>query len=165
MKNVKKLVAVAAVIGILGTAGAAYAAATKTPAEIASELTGKTVESLYEERQAGKTFGTIADQAGKLEEFKNQMLEQKKAILDERVAQGRLTQEQADELYNNMKENMETCDGTGSMGMGRMSGAGFGQGMGKGQGRMGNGQGGACLGTGNQVSARGGMGAGRGFNK
>lgn len=165
MKNLKKFVAVAAVVGILGTTGAVMAATTKTPAEIASELTGKSVESLFEERADGKTFGTIADEAGKLDEFMSQMLEQKKALLDQRVQEGKLTQEQADKIYNTMLENQANCDGTGRMGLGMKSGAGFGQGMGNGQGRgMGNGQG-SCAGTGYQNGGRGGMRAGRGLNK
>jgi len=157
MKNLKKIIAAVTVVGILGATGAAYAATVKTPAEIASELTGKTVEDLYKERASGKTYGTIAKDAGKLEEFKAQMLEQKKAILDQRVKDGKLTQEQADEIYNAIKNNQTNCDGTGSAAIGRKYGAGFGQGSG-----MGNG-----LGAGRGAGMRngGGMGAGRGMNR
>lgn len=150
MKNIRKLVVVVTVVGLLGAAGAAYAAAAKTPAEIAAGLTGKTVEDLYKERAQGKTFGTIAKDAGKLEEFKVQMLEQKKAILDQRVKDGRLTQQQADEIYNSIKSSQAACDGTGSARVGKKFGAGFGQGKGMGKGQ------GACNG--------GGMGFGRGIN-
>lgn len=157
MRNFKKLAAVAIATGLFATAGVAYAAAVKTPAEITSELTGKTVEELSSERAVGKTYGTIANEAGKLEEFKAQMLEQKKAILDQRVKDGRLTQEQADEIYNSMKNNQAACDGTGSAGMGKRSGAGFGQGNGMGKGQGGRGGAGSCNG--------GGMGAGSGLNR
>jgi len=162
MKNLKKLVALAAVVGVIGTTGAVvYAATTRTPAEIAAGLTGKTVEEVYSERQAGKTFGTISNDAGKLEEFKTQMLEERKAILDERVKAGTLTQEQADTIYNTIKDNQVTCDATGSAGLGMRNGAGAvtgacglgnGQGKGTGRGMMGGGFG-------------GGMGTGRGMNK
>jgi len=157
MKNLKKIIAAVTVVGMLGASGAAYAATVKTPAEIASELTGKTVEDLYKERASGKTYGTIAKDAGKLEEFKAQMLEQKKAILDQRVKDGKLTQEQADEIYNAITHNQANCDGPGSAAIGRKYGAGFGLGSG-----MGNGQG---AGRGAGMRNGYGMGAGRGMNR
>lgn len=157
MKKMVKIAAVITVAGMLGAAGAAYAAAAKTPAEIASAVTGKTVDELNQERAAGKTYGTIADEAGKLEEFKAQMLEQRKEILDLRVQEGKLTQEQADEMYNAMKDNQISCDSTGNAAMKGMYGAGFGQGSG-----MGDGQG---AGRGKGMRNGGGMGAGRGMNR
>lgn len=150
MKNFKKLIAAASILGMLGAAGTAYAAGIKTPADIAASLTGKTVTELNLERASGKTYGTIAQEAGKLDEFKAQMLEQKKAILDQRVADNQLTQSQADTIYNSIKNNQALCDGTGSaqigrtyglgLGMGNGMGLGAGQGRGRGQG-MGRGAG------------------------
>ncbi len=155
MKNFKKLLAVVAVVGVLGTTGIVYAATeAKTPAEVVSGLTGKTVEDVTKERAEGKTYGTIANEADKLDEFKAQMLEQKKAILDQRVKDGTLTQAQADEIYNQIKENQATCDGTGSARIGRGTGAGFGQG--------------SCGGLGMGSSAQGqgrGQGRGMGFGR
>ena len=150
MKGNKKLFAVVLMIGLLGAAGFAYAAA-QSPADIAAGLTGKTVEALVAERAAGKTYGAIAGDAGKLEEFKTQMVAQKKAILDERVAAGTMTQEQADKIYAALQANMANCDGTGSgkAAIGKANGAGFGQGMGQGAGQgagMGRGQGGRGMG-------------------
>lgn len=159
MNRFKKLVMVFTVIAVLGASGAAYAATTKTPAEIAAGLTGQSVEALYQERAAGKTYGAIANEAGKLEEFKAQMLEQKKAILDQRVADGKLTQEQADTIYKSIQNNQANCNGTGNARMGKNAGLGLGNGQGNG---MGNGQGlrggaGVCNGSG--------LGAGQGLNK
>jgi len=128
----KKFIAMLTVIGILGASGVVFAATAKTPAEIASIVTGKTVEDITKERAAGKTYGTIANEAGKLEEFKVQIIEQKKEILDQRVKDGEITQEQADEIYNAIKNNQLTCDGTGNAGLGRKYGVGFGQGCGLG---------------------------------
>ncbi len=159
--NFKKIFIAAVVVGMLGAAGAAYAATVKTPAEITAELTGKTVEEVYSERSTGKTCGTIANEAGKLDEFKTQMLEQKKIILDQRVAEGRLTQEQADNIYNTMQSHQAICDGTGNAGIGKSYGAGFGQGNGNGicDGTgMGNG-------AGSGMKNGAGMGSGRGINK
>lgn len=158
MKNLKKLAAVAAAVGILGASTAAYAATFKTPAEIASALTGKSVEDLYKERTSGKTYGTVAKEAGKLDEFKAQMVEQKKAVLDQRVKDGKLTQQQADEIYKALKDNMAACDATGSAAIGKKYGAGFGQGSGMGKGQ------GAGRGTGMRNGSGAGMGFGNGVN-
>ncbi|HZW83319.1 MAG TPA: hypothetical protein VFF14_07890, partial [Candidatus Deferrimicrobium sp.] len=135
MKNFKKLIAAATIVGtlgVLGVAGVAYAAGAKTPAGIVSALTGKSAEQITAERAAGKTYGTIAQEAGKLDEFKAENLVQKKALLDQRVKDGYLTQEQADAMYKSMEVNQATCDGTGSAGMGQRNCGGFGQGMGRG---------------------------------
>lgn len=142
MKGLKKWAAALTVAAVLGAGGAAYAATALTPAEIAANLTGKSVAELQQQRQAGQTYGAIASEAGKLDEFQAQMLEQKKVILDERVAAGQLTQEQAETIYKNMQENQVNCDGTGNGNarMGQKGGAGFGQGQGNGM-RSGNGAG------------------------
>jgi len=87
------------------------------------------------------------------------MLEQKKIVLDQKVKDGRLTQEQADAIYNAIKNNQATCDGTGRAGIGRKYGAGLGQGCGMGLGQ------GAGLGMRNGGGFGGGMGAGRGLNR
>lgn len=161
MKRFKKLLMVFTVIAVLGAASAAYAATTQTPAEIAAGLTGKSVEALYQERAAGKTYGTIAKEAGKLEEFKAQMLEQKKIIFDQRVADGKLTQERADAIYKNIKNNQAVCDGTGNARMGKNTGLGQGNGMGNSRG-TGAGAG-TCngLGAGNCDGSGAGLGQGR----
>jgi len=147
MKNFKKLVAAATIVGILGVvgvAGASYATGTTTPAGIVSALTGKSVEQVTAERVAGKTYGTIANDAGKLDEFQVENLARQKVVLDQRVKDGTLTQAQADTIYNSMKTNQTTCDGAGNAGIcqGNGTGLGLGQGMGSGAGqRNGSGKG------------------------
>ena len=143
--KVKKTIAITLVVGVISAMGIAYAATARTPAEITSSLTGKTVTEVTAERSQGKTYGAIAKDAGKLDEFQAQMLEERKASLDQRVKDGTLSQEQADTIYNNIKTNQLTCDGTGSVGQARgMGGQGCGgsagQGCGMGGGRS-NGQG------------------------
>ncbi len=154
MKNLKKIMVLAVAVGVLGAAGIAYAADIKTPADIAASLTGKSVTDVAKERTEGKTYGTIAKEAGKLDEFKAQILEQKQAILDQRVKDGIITQEQADDTYKAIKDNQATCDGTGNAGIGMKNKVGFGKGTGlgagtgKGQG-MGRGGSGQGMGRGN----------------
>ncbi|MCB2288945.1 hypothetical protein LGK97_04090 [Clostridium sp. CS001] len=134
MKNIKKIVLSLAVVSVLSSSVVFAVVSAKTPAEITSGITGKTVGEVTKQKATGKTYGTIANEAGKLEEFKADILLQKKAILDQRVKDGSLTQGSADEIYNSIKTNQTTCDGTGSAGIGKMNGVGFGQGM-KGQGQ------------------------------
>lgn len=157
MTKLKKIVATVMVMGILGGGGTAYAANALTPAEITSGLTGKTVEQVQQEKVSGKTFGTIAKEARKLEEFKTQMLEQKKIILEQRVNEGKFTTEKKEEIVNAITENQANCDGTGSAAIGKKYGAGFGQGSG-----IGNGNG---MGNGNGLKNGQGMGRGRGVNR
>lgn len=157
------------------------AAAYQTPAEAAAGVTGKPVEEVISEKQeSGKTYGAIAAEEGKLEEFKEEMLETKKDRLQEKVDTGKITQEQADKAAARIKKNQANCDGTGNGGGvcdgtgivagqrnqnrqsntanqrqgGQNNGNGFGQGNATGQGQ--GGQNGSGQGTGT------GRGAGRG---
>lgn len=134
--KMKKIAFGLLIAGVVSTSALAYAAT--RPVDVVSKLTGKTVETLYQERAQGKTYGTIAKEAGKLEEFKNEMLKNKKEILDQRVKEGKLTQAEADKILNSIKNNMANCDGTGSQRLGQKYGVGFGNGQGRG---MGNGAG------------------------
>lgn len=156
MKRFMKVTVIIAVIFVMGTVGTAYAASYKTPADIVSALTGKTTDEVNAERVAGKTYGTIASDAGKLEEFKTQVLEQKRAYLDQRVIDGTLSKERADAIYEAMEEAQLTCDGTGTTSQGAGCGAGFGAGscgMGKATG----------IGVGGGMGNVTGRGAGRGM--
>ena len=144
MKNMKTLIVMSALVVVLGVAGVAYATDDKTPADIAAAVTGKSITDVNAERAEGKSYGTIANEAEKLDEFKAQLLEQRKARLDQRVKDGQITQEQADESYNTIKNNQATCDGTGN---GQGAGSGRGQGMGRGTGNAN----GSCNGKGSGI--------------
>ncbi|MDD3414122.1 MAG: DUF2680 domain-containing protein [Lachnospiraceae bacterium] len=153
MKSVKRFIKATVIMGVLfalGTAGTVFAASLKTPAEIVSVLTGKTADEVNSERADGKTYGAIAKDAGKLEEFKTQMLEQRKDYLEQRVKDGTLSQEEADTIYQTMEERQLTCDGTGSVSQGAGCGAAIGAG--------------GC-GMGNNQNRGAGRGMGCGFQK
>ncbi|WP_312650034.1 DUF2680 domain-containing protein [Aminipila sp.] len=150
MKKVKRFIMLGAIVTVLGAVSVtAYATSSySTPAEVTAGVTGRTVEEVTAERyETGKTYGTIADEAGKLEEFQTEMVQIKKNILEDRVEAGLMTQENAGAIITAIEENQSTCDGTGNM-IGKRMGAGFGGMNGKGQG---NGQGmrvqGQCSGT------------------
>lgn len=160
-KKVFLVLSVAAIL-VAGLSTAAFAAVDfKTPAEIVAELTGKSEDEVIEDRQAGNSYGAQALEAGKLEEFKAERLELRKQVLDQAVLDGRLTQEEADKLIEEMTLRMEDCDGT-QIGLGQGTGSGVcsGQGDGTGVGRgsgMGIGGGMGMMGRG---SGNGGQGQG-----
>lgn len=148
MTNLKRLAVFGAVILAVGaTSATAFAAsAYGTSAEIAAQVTGRTVDQVTEEKlQNGITYGGVAKNYDSLEEFQVAMLESKKAILQDRVDGGTMTQEKANEIIAALEENQATCDGTGQAKIGQQYGAGFGGMMGdgqsKGQGLGSNGQG------------------------
>lgn len=144
MKNIKKVIIAVAAIGVLGAAGTAFAAASQSPVQILADLTGRTIQEVYDERAYGKTLAFIADEEGKLEDFQKEMLELKKEVLDQRVKDGVITQEEADKIYENIKYNLANYDlnGYGCAGIqgGKGGGIGFGRGCGNGRG-LGLGQG------------------------
>ncbi|MCT4545316.1 MAG: hypothetical protein N4A63_17420 [Vallitalea sp.] len=125
----------------------AYAA---SPAQVYSELTGKTEEQAYELRQEGKTYGQLATEEGVYEDFVAKMLEEKIKVIEEKVKDGQLTREEADEFIAKLKDNVGNCDPSNPqrlgqkmgirLGMGQGQGMGCGKGIGNG-GRKGRGQG------------------------
>jgi len=152
MTKFKKIAALGAMLLVVGATSITVFAtsAYKSPAESVAGLTGKTVENVIAERsETGNSYGSIASEAGKLEDFKKEMLEIKKEALVEKVAAGTMTQAEADKIIAAVEENQATCDGTGSARMDQKMGAGFGggncSGQGKGQGGAGRGQG-SCSG-------------------
>jgi len=169
MKKFGKIAAVGAIVLVIGATSVTALAASgySTPADIVAGLTGKTAEDVIAERaDTGKTYGTIAGEAGVLDEFEDQMLESKEAILEERVAAGTMTQERADAIITAMEENQANCDGSGTGGIGAGLGAGFGMNGqadcdGTGTGGLGSGTGTRFGGMGgNGGSGRGGLGCG-----
>lgn len=140
--NLKKVIAASAVVLTIcaTTSVTALAAADKTPAEAVAGLTGRTVESVVAQRtETGKTYGTIAKEAGKLDEYKAEILQIKKENLNAQVANGTITKEKADEIIKALEANQLNCDGTGTAKIGQNMGAKFGsngrgQGGGRGQG-------------------------------
>lgn len=129
IKNFRKIAVVVAIILVIGATSVTALAVSGygTPAEIVAGLTGESVDSVIAEKtDSGKTYGAIAEESGKLTEFKAQMLEQKKAILTQRVAAGTMTQERADAILSAKEENQANCDGACTGGTGCNLGARFG---------------------------------------
>lgn len=160
----KKLLLVLSVATILliGLSTAAFAAADyQTPAEIVAGLTGKSVDEVIADRQAGTTYGAQAKAADKLDEFQTQRLELYKENLEQAVLDGKLSQDDADKLLEEMNLRMADCDGTGTgLGQGVCDGTGNGTDR---ESRNGI-ENGLCDGTGknSENGCGGGMGRGAG---
>lgn len=142
MKNKKKLFTGCALALALSAATMTSfaAAAYKTPAEAVSGITGKTMDEVTAERKSGKTYGSMAADAGKLSEFQQAVADIHEDRLNEKVADGTLTQEQADAQLAAIRERQAACDGNGT-GAGTGCGAGGCSGNGMGYNRRGNGNG------------------------
>ncbi len=152
MKTMRKFLAsVVAVVTLAAGSVTAFAATQyAAPADAIAGLTGSKVQSVIDEKmQTGKTYGTIASEAGVLDEFKNAVYEIKEDRVQELVANGSITQADADEILAIIKERQAVCDGIGNGGAGLGLGIGGGRGAGRGNdgGRgMGNGlRDGSCL--------------------
>ena len=142
------MIAIVAAVGLFLVATVALAEVNwKTPAQIVSNLTGKTVDQVQEDRQAGQSYGAQAAAAGELSQFQQERLTpQYKQWLDEAVKSGQMTQAEADDLYETMNTRMAACVGAdnanglgyGMMGRGMMGTGRFGGGCGRGYGQVQN---------------------------
>lgn len=124
-----------AACGIGARAGQSMRDAGGRLADIVAGLTGLTVDEVRAERRSGRSIADIAEANGVSgEDVIREALAARKAVLDERVADGTLTQEQADAAYAQMTERLServAADETGApawsgRGRGRMDGAGQG---------------------------------------
>lgn len=141
MKNYKKIILLGAVILAIGATSFTVFAASeyKTPAQAVAELTGKTLENVVEERQeTSKTYGAMAKDAGKLDEFKKENIEIKKDNLQVQVSEGKITQEKADTIITEIEKRQANCDGTGSESMDKHKGKRGSHGFGLANGQRGH---------------------------
>jgi hypothetical protein len=156
MKKSRKLVvSMSALVLVAATSIGVYAAENMSPAQSLSELTGISIEELYEAK-GDQTFGALAQELEVEDAFRADMVANKLAIIEERVIQGTLTREVADEMIAVILENQENCDGTGLNQGDLRLGLGLGQGNGMGNGeRVGSGRG---FGSRNGLGQRQGLG-------
>ena len=125
MKNFKKSLLMGALLTAVAASTAFAATSQTTPAEILASLTGKTSQNVWQEkRDTGKTFGIMAKDAGVLSKFQSENREAKQARLNERVAEGRFTKEEAATIMANFDKRQADC----ANGDGNMQGGKFGNG-------------------------------------
>ncbi len=101
-------------IGLSFTLIGAMAAGNDDAWEFVGKLAGKTPEEIAELRGQGFHMGQLALDADKLDEFKAYMTERREAILDQKVADGVLTQEEADALKAQFEARQAECTGDGT---------------------------------------------------
>lgn len=166
MKNRKALALVALGLTaglVLGSVGVSYAATdTESPLlgsgvrmgqairdaggrliDIVADLTGLSVEDVQAQRAEGNSVSDIAEANGvATDDVVSKALESRKAILDAKVADGTITQEQADLAYDRMSDRLAERVVTDEAGRPSWAAGGMGGGRGQGGG-MGGGQG-AC---------------------
>ena len=129
--------------------GATMRQAGATLADVVAKVTGQPVADVRAARTAGASFAAIAAKKGvSADTVVGDTLTARKAILDQSVKSGRVTQAQADTALTRMKTRLTdrvnatgatTCDGNGGG-----CGAGGGCGMGGGRGAGGGCNGGGC---------------------
>lgn len=104
--------------GMMGWDGdAEYGPMHETMEAAIAEALGVTVEELEAAHDAGKTAWDIAEEQGLTEEeFGTLMFDARKVAIDQAVADGTLTQEQADWMQSRWDEMQENGFGPGSAG-------------------------------------------------
>ncbi len=109
--------------------------------DVVADLTGLPVGDIQAERAEGASVADIAEANGvSTEDVVAKALDERKAILDAKVADGTITQEQADLAYDRMTERLTDRVTTDEIGRPEWAGQGCGQGgvgAGRGQGGMG----------------------------
>ena len=80
--------------------------------KVAAEILGKTTDELKAEFKNGKTLGDLLLEAKKLDDFKVKYLDSLKIKLDTAVKEGKIKQEEADEIYKHKSEKIKNWDGT-----------------------------------------------------
>jgi len=86
-------------------------ALTTSKDEILSKLTGEKIEKIAELKKEYKTYGDIASEYGKRDEFRKENLELKKEIIEEKVKGGDLSREEANSIITKIESRMKNCDG------------------------------------------------------
>lgn len=117
--------------------------------DILADLTGLSTDEIAAERADGKSIATIAEENGvESDAVVDGALELRKDVLDERVADGTLSQEDADAILENMTERLDERVETTEVGPPSWSGSQGRGGMGGGMGMRGAGAGtGVCIAT------------------
>ena len=121
--------------------------------DIVTDLTGLEFDEISDRRSDGESIATIAESEGiGTESLVAEMIDARAVVLNEKVADGSITQEHADDMLANMEDrvservNSEELGKPGDRGQGNGQGMGYGagEGLGAGEGRGTGGNGGEC---------------------
>ncbi|MGL5151411.1 MAG: hypothetical protein ACRC7N_12660 [Clostridium sp.] len=114
-KNIKKIGFLSLVLIVCFNFVMANAKEVKHPADILSQLTGKSIEEIKSEHNKGKSYGEIAKNYGVLDKFKDVKLSNRKERIDKLVIDGKISKEEAQQMYDQYKEYIEKWDGSGKL--------------------------------------------------
>lgn len=156
--KIKNIILALSIVSVIGVGSTAYAATTSSPSEtnqrcsgaglrritnlrgndiLRSLLNSKGVseEEISSALNSGKTLHDILNEKGVTdEEIKEYMVNEKTKAIDEAVANGQITEEEGNQLKENINENSLNCttpgEGKGNMMGTRTRGNGAGKGMG-----------------------------------
>lgn len=159
--KIKNIILALSIVSVIGVGTTAYAATTNSPAEsnlynqscsgaglgrvanlrgndiLRSLLNSKGVseEEISSALNSGKTLHDLLTEKGVTdEEIKEYMVNEKTKAIDEAVSSGKVTEEEGNQLKENIKENSANCttpgEGNGNMMGTRTRGNGAGRGMG-----------------------------------
>lgn len=115
IKNKKSIFITTAILmfGVMSV-GAYASSAYTSPAEAVAGLSGKSIEEIVATKTTSDvTYGQIASDLGVLDAFKVEMLELREDYINQKVANGILTQARANVAIQAMEDNLADCDGTG----------------------------------------------------
>lgn len=110
----KLFITLMVLVGLSLTLVGTMAAGNDDAWEFVGKLAGKTPEEIAELRGNGFHMGQLALDADKFDEFKAYMAERREAILEQKVADGVLTQAEADALKAEMEARSADCTGDGT---------------------------------------------------
>lgn len=159
--KIKNIILALSIVSVIGVGSTAYAATTTSPSEnnpttqtcsgsglgrvtnlrgndiLTNLLNSKGVseEEISSALSSGKTLHDLLNEKGVTdEEIKEYMVNEKTKAIDEAVANGKITEEEGNQLKENIKENSLNCT-TPGQGRGNMMGTGNrGNGAGRGMG-------------------------------
>lgn len=121
--------------GIFARIGSAIHEAGARGIDVLADLTGLDLTEIAERRSDGESAASIVESEGLSKDaLVTEMLDRRAAMLDARVADGLITQEQADEMLTRMQERITERVTSEEHGKPADRGHGYGQGMGLGAG-------------------------------
>lgn len=103
----------AVIVSLTSVSVSVFAKSNSSVAETVATVTNTTVEKVEAQKAEGMAYGQIALDADKLEEFKLARSVARKENLATKVAQGKITQAQADEFEAKIQLRQADCDGSG----------------------------------------------------
>lgn len=110
MLKAKKILLVAGIASILGTSATALASNEHMSANISHNLRNETVNEVNKDKPCDEHNDKCPKKFKNSEEFRTKILERKKKMLQEKVKEGVITQEKADEILKSIQERLENME-------------------------------------------------------